>query len=1251
MKPHSQRGVALVITLVMLSVVTLMAITFLAVSRRQRASVALTDEQTASRLMADTAVARAKAEVITRVLTTGSLLADDLMVSTNFINPNGFDPTLSLAVPNLININYDYLKTGGKLTALDHRLRNIANLQIDPRPPVYISLLPGANLDFRFFLDLNRNQQFETNGWQPVLGNNGLPLSPTTNQWQVGDPEWIGALAYPDAPHSATNRFIGRYAYLILPVGKSLDLNYIHNNARLGRSDTEMLSIGYYRNQGVGSWELNLAAFLHDLNTNLCFQYDYQGLKPLIQPNTDTNSFGAALRFLRCRYDSDYRTLAPADRWFVNTNGLSVASALTRDNLDTYAIAPPATNYRAPTNDYDIVNRPWAGSDTPNTYFELNDLFNTNKVPPGWKTALTNLATLSRTVPTQGRSTYDRYTFYRLLGQMGMDSTPALQNKINLNYDNLFPYQATNLVPWAPTRFFPAVANGLIQSTRVTNIVFYPKGLVFTNYYIGEHLVRGGLSVSNIRIYPFNEYSSSLHRLLQVAVNLYDATTNRAATPYPYLPTVFRPTFAGAGNNIYISGYQEVTDAAFLLQSIKAHLYDLNNADDRKRLTNDPLAVVYGVPFLIGAKKGFPNFNEFALQNVAQMTRKAELRKTSREARPSQTNLVYQLTISNQFGLEAWNSHTRTFDRRLRLQAEGDFFVMVSNTPPLGAGSILRFSSNHYETNIILSQWPGRQFRVPIHRGVTVATNDVYSPAPPQLKPGSANIAFVRNLGFYVPYVTLHFTNRCYYALVDTNANRIVDFVCLGGMATDLDLTRELAGHAQIVTVAGQVKEPAELWGTNWVNVQNQIEISLGNIPVSSQQWRSFSATSAEGRDKEKSIDRLRLFCGLTPLFYWSPAERTGLLAELRNKTSIQAGFSPTRKVYQDLSWQANDPLVHYTVGDLVDPYNRPDDPARTNAVRFVAPQTVLTNSNLGLLNQRYQPWGGNPNQSVDPVARDFRFKDPLITRSDDWEFPTNKFPNIGWIGRVHRGTPWQTLYLKADIAPTTNWSKWSGNFGTHPTNDWNFVELFTTAINDNAARGLLSVNQTNLAAWSAVLNGVSILLPTDGRGGVTNAWIGPSPPPPKATNLVPDIVTGLNRVRQWETNLVSGGRGLPLFQRMGRVLATPELTFGSSTATNRDGSWARWLAYTPRDEVLEGIPQQILSLLKEDEPRFAVYAFGQALREAPNSVYLGSGSFYKLCTNYQVTAEFVSKSIIRLDGPPTNPKAVVESYNEITTE
>ena len=88
-------------------------------------------------------------------------------------------------------------------------------------------------------------------------------------------------------------------------------------------------------------------------------------------------------------------------------------------------------------------------------------------------------------------------------------------------------------------------------------------------------------------------------------------------------------------------------------------------------------------------------------------------------------------------------------------------------------------------------------------------------------------------------------------------------------------------------------------------------------------------------------------------------------------------------------------------------------------------------------------PWGGNPVlSSADPNPFNLALKDPLVWQSDDWDFPTYKFPSVGWLGRVHRGTPWQTVYLKSpDILQqtqvsgvTTNyigtntWMTWTGN-------------------------------------------------------------------------------------------------------------------------------------------------------------------------------------------------------------------------------
>ena len=124
------------------------------------------------------------------------------------------------------------------------------------------------------------------------------------------------------------------------------------------------------------------------------------------------------------------------------------------------------------------------------------------------------------------------------------------------------------------------------------------------------------------------------------------------------------------------------------------------------------------------------------------------------------------------------------------------------------------------------------------------------------------------------------------------------------------------------------------------------------------------------------------------------------------------------------------------------------------------------------------------PGVQADEFVYNVGLQDPGIRRSDDWEFPymrrdtrnganTNYFfPNIGTLGQVHRGTPWQTLYLKSIyrrnpanpavpevfVNPSV-WLRWAGSVGTYPARDWRLLDVFTTAPNENAARGLLGVN------------------------------------------------------------------------------------------------------------------------------------------------------------------------------------------------
>lgn len=1290
-----ERAVALVITLVMLSVVTFMAITFLAVSRRERAAVTVVEEQSRARQMAEAAVARVQAEILARIMASSNVLDYDFLVSTNLINPYGFNPGLP-ATPadprNATNVNYEYVAGGapGSVAAnVDYWARNIANLQYDPRPPVFVRTNDDRTrpLEFRYFLDLNRNGRFESNGVLPVLDANGRWVNTNGLPWRsgevvlsnffVGDPEWVGVLQHPGAPHGPTNRFVGRMAYLVQPAGKSLDLNFMGNHA-LRPGDTTLQNDGYYRNQGVGSWELNLAAFLRDLNTNVTRNYTY-----IIDPNTRlaqpsvSEAARDALAFLRYRYDSQLTNLLSVRALF----GRPGADAFAGDFIDGYTDGPAftATNLLGLATDNDLPDRPWPGADAPRMYVELQELFDTNKLiePAGngrlpWMTRLL--------MAQSGLSSYDRYTLYRMLGQVGTESSPAHLGRVNLNYVDLPGFAATNFVSWndpdlpagnaargipafrrtGAELFFHAVADRLLVAARRTNIVRFGNNL-YTNFYIGDALIRPGLSLTNILLYPHNEYSPELHRLLQLAVNLYDATTNRTATTYPHLPTVFRPVFGTSpipGTDetaVYIRGYEEVTNATFLTASL-INVRNLEVPADRAALANEPRALVYNVPFLIGAKKGLPNFNEFSLRNVAQITRKLEVRKrTPLDVRPFQTNLLYLVTATNQFGIELWNAYATNYPRPLRVRVLGRLSLALIDG--LRTNLPLAFTNVAYHADIRTNSWPSNTFILPVLHPAVLASSAAYRPVPtPNLINAGTNTPFVPGLGFYMPDWTLRATNQFLCAVLDEQANRIVDFVTLGNMRTVMNVTRELAGR-QTLSATGAPTEPANTWDTNrvggvndrnapMIGVENQMQISLGNLPVSEAQWRSYSQLSAEGLDKPKSIDRFRLFCGETPLVYTSERERQQLRAELGARLFVQAPYSPSRKLYQDSSWQANDPLVHYLVTDLLDPQNRPDDPDRTNTVRFAIPPTaVLTNSNLGRLNERYSPWGDNPQLTPSLTAYDNRLKDPGVYRPDDWEFPTNRFPNLGWIGRVHRGTPWQTVYLKSGVISQRQWLRWAGNAGTHPTNDWLLLDAFTVAPNENAARGLLSVNQSGLAAWSAVLSGLSVLT------NLTPANVPPGTKPEFRELIIqPDaagglnpypqlrrIVDGINRARLAE--VTNNQQNIPVFDRLGRILATPELTVASPFLNPSN---------LVTDAVLERIPQQILSLLRADEPRFVVYAYGQALREAPNSLYLQAGTFNRLCTNYQITAEFAAKAVVRIEGPPVAPRAVIESYQEL---
>ena len=111
-----------------------MAIAFLALSRRERGAVTTVTDTASARLAADAALANAEGQIMANALATTNPYNFGLLVSTNYINPVGFNR-------HWRNFNERQLllcewELPSPATTF---LQNLANLYYSPRPPVFIS--------------------------------------------------------------------------------------------------------------------------------------------------------------------------------------------------------------------------------------------------------------------------------------------------------------------------------------------------------------------------------------------------------------------------------------------------------------------------------------------------------------------------------------------------------------------------------------------------------------------------------------------------------------------------------------------------------------------------------------------------------------------------------------------------------------------------------------------------------------------------------------------------------------------------------------------------------------------------------------------------------------------------------------------------------------------------------------------------------------------------------------------------------
>jgi hypothetical protein len=742
-----------------------------------------------------------------------------------------------------------------------------------------------------------------------------------------------------------------------------------------------------------------------------------------------------------------------------------------------------------------------------------------------------------------------------------------------------------------------------------------------------------------IQIYPTNQYTPAVHRLLQVTANLYDATTTN------YFPHVFRPLFSrdqnGFGTNLFISGYAEVASISGpgdLQFSTPINAWDLANPNIYTSPVLNWSGNVYDVPWIVGAKKGFPNFNEFFMESAYQLERTMLVTRTSTNAfynnNPNAFSFypMYNMILTNSFGVECWNSYRSNFTDSLTVYITDALTMTLTNnlggfsastgmtntvTVPLNQTAANYWAGYNPAGNPLMAQYSfitnfPDQFgfgAFPTNFGAIPPSTYRFNTPPDAELPGHVgpylstvlNLPYETNItqagfGRYpTPHWGLVMTNNVRLVMLDPSPDstggpyHVIDYVQLGGPYSTRDLTAEIqAGYD-----TGVNPYYDDQWDTNVTGgvglpygMRNQFIVSQGDAGYIASEWGNQSQPEVYNQ-----LNAFRIFLngpGVPPLTYpgYQPNPAQFGIAAMTNQ--MQMPFTPSALVVQDIDWQANDPLVHYTPSDLL----------YTNGTGYFL--QLHFPGNLGQLNQRYMPWGGNPVFLGSDVNQyNLQVKDPLVTCSDDWSFPTNQPLNASWLGQVHRGTPWQTIYLKSSdvisgngLIGTNLWVNWTGDTNATdavamaPVRDWHLAGFLAGLFDTNALASQFSVNNPNPAAWEVLLDGLTAL--TNSSPDSQVEWGG-------ATEIDPITISSNSPQAAVIADAVlalRSGRG-QFFPYAGSILAAPQLSVQSPFLNWNDTIQQQWGI---SDVAYEAIPAQLLPLVRTDSVGSAAAANGQVV-------------------------------------------------------
>ncbi|HEX9046510.1 MAG TPA: hypothetical protein VF988_05740, partial [Verrucomicrobiae bacterium] len=233
---------------------------------------------------------------------------------------------------------------------------------------------------------------------------------------------------------------------------------------------------------------------------------------------------------------------------------------------------------------------------------------------------------------------------------------------------------------------------------------------------------------------------------------------------------------------------------------------------------------------------------------------------------------------------------------------------------------------------------------------------------------------------------------------------------------------------------------------------------------------------------------------------------------------------------------------------------------------------------------------------NVIPTTNNYAARDPLVYGSDAWNFPSNVLSSLAGLGQVHRGTPWQTFYLKdvdflnvsivsggnTNLIGTNTWRQWTADLDATdaslmaPLKDHELAGLLMSLLNTNDPSQLFAVNDANVTDWQNLLNGLTVFSNSAPLVFASSPLTFDTYVMDGNSSQAATVASGIAQARGRQSNLN--------FHSIGDVLATPELSRNSPFLNlGSPVIGQQQMNFGICDWEYEAIPSQLLPLLRPD--------------------------------------------------------------------